>query len=64
MEHHHMVNQIMKYERGNMDFEEEIEMYQELLDTGIIFKLQGHYQRRATVLLQSKLITMPKGESK
>jgi hypothetical protein len=41
--------------------EDTLELFQELLDTGIIFELQGHYQREASQLLQAGLITIPRG---
>ena len=59
-----MLDKIIRYEQGDMNDIEMIEMYQELLNTGLIFKLQGHYGRTANNLLLAGLITMPKGESK
>ncbi len=41
------INDIIKYEEGNMSREEEIKFFQHLVDTGIAFQLQGHYGRTA-----------------
>lgn len=59
-----LTDKIIRYEQDDMDDNEIVEMYQELLDTGIIFGLQGHYQRTATRLMHAGLITMPQGETK
>jgi hypothetical protein len=54
-----LLDKILKYESGEMEHEESIEMFQELLNSGLIFKLQGTYQRTASRLLQMELIKMP-----
>ena len=51
-----VVNQIMAYEQGDMDDEEVIDFFQVLLDTRIIYSLQGSYQRQAQVLLEAGYI--------
>lgn len=51
-----LADRIMKYEQGDMTSEEIIELFQELMNTGIIYNLQGSYQRVANKLLISGLI--------
>ena len=50
------VSQIMAYEEGELDREEVIALFQELLDSGLVWKLQGSYGRTARVLLDQGLI--------
>jgi hypothetical protein len=40
------VSRIIQYEQGEMDAQEEIEFFQDLLDSGVAFQLQGSYQRQ------------------
>ena len=55
-----VVDKIIKYESGNMDDKETIEFFQELIDTGMAYTLQGHYGRTATYLLVEGLCTQKK----
>jgi|TARA_R110002074_G_scaffold38913_1_gene105054 hypothetical protein len=50
-----VVDKIIKYESGNMDDKETIEFFQELIDSGMAWKLQGHYGRTAAHLLEEGL---------
>jgi hypothetical protein len=50
-----VVDKIIKYENGNMDDKETIEFFQELIDSGMAWKLQGHYGRTAAHLLEEGL---------
>lgn len=53
-----IVEKIMAYELGMMDTEEEIiEFFQELVDTGMAWSLQGHYGRSALNLINMGLVT-------
>lgn len=45
-----LVDDIIKYENGEMDEEETIAFFKELLRTGLLWQLQGHYQRVAKAL--------------
>ena len=47
------VSQVIKYENGEMSTEEVIAFFQELIDTGLAWKLQGHYGRIAASLIES-----------
>lgn len=46
-----MIDRLIAYESGELDEDEEIEFFQELIDTGLAWQLQGHYGRRARYLL-------------
>jgi polyhydroxyalkanoate synthesis regulator phasin len=52
-----VVDKIIKYENGNMTNEETIKFFQELIDSGMAWKLQGHYGRTAVHLLEEGLCT-------
>ena len=54
------VSQIMAYENGEMEQSEMIAFFQFLLDSGMIYSLQGSYQRTAQQLINAGLIEQPK----
>ena len=51
------VDKIMRYEAGEMSEEEMIEFFQELIDSGLAWSLQGHYGRTAKALIDEGLCT-------
>jgi len=51
-----VMDSIIRYENGNMGEKEEIRFFQNLINTGLCWKLQGHYGRVATHLLEEGLI--------
>jgi hypothetical protein len=51
-----IVDRIMAYEQGNMDQDEMVEFFQELVDDGLIWRLQGHYGRTAARLIEAGLV--------
>lgn len=52
-----LTNDIIRYENGDMTDEDEvIEFFQRLLDTGLIYHLQGSYQRMAAKLILDGII--------
>lgn len=51
-----IVGQIIAYESGELDEDDTIALFQELLDTGYINHLQGHYQRTAAALIEAGVI--------
>jgi hypothetical protein len=53
------VDKIIRYEQGDMQEDEFIEFFQELIDTGHAWSLQGHYGRTASALIEDGLCTMP-----
>lgn len=46
-----MVDKIMAYEEGEMSGEDMIAFFQELIESGMAWKLQGHYGRMANRLI-------------
>lgn len=47
-----LIDQIMLYEQGELDMEETLYMFQELIDNGMAWRLQGHYGRTAQRLIE------------
>jgi len=45
------VDKIMAFESGDLDFEAVIELFQELIDSGLAWQLQGSYGRTARALI-------------
>lgn len=53
---------IIAYEQGELTPDEETILFQELVDTGLAWQLQGHYGRTAMNMVQQGLITLPSQE--
>lgn len=51
--------QILAYELGELDEDETLGLFQDLVDSGLAWRLQGHYGRTASLLLDAGLITAP-----
>ena len=50
------LNKIIAYEQGDLDEDETLALFQELVNTGLAWTLQGHYGRTATSLLEAGMI--------
>jgi len=48
-----LVDRIIRYEDGQMEWSEVVEFFQELISSGFILNLQGHYHRTAQMLLDT-----------
>lgn len=44
---------IIAFEEGELDFDEQVELFQELIDSGLAWKLQGTYGRTANALIEA-----------
>lgn len=62
MTHQELLDQIMAYEEGSLDDEETLQLFQELINTGLVWNLQGSYGRTARDLIEAGLCTLPKKE--
>ena len=52
-----LTERIVAYEQGELNDQQTIQLFQELVDSGMIMRLQGHYGRFAAQLLEAGLIT-------
>lgn len=56
-----IVDFIMDFECGEMTHDKMIAGFQKMLESGVLFKMQGFYSRRGKELLDAGLITIPEG---
>jgi hypothetical protein len=56
---HNFAAWVLAYENGTLDNSEMIEMFQYLLDTAMVWSLQGHYQRTAVALVEQGACRVP-----
>jgi hypothetical protein len=54
-----ITERIIAYESEGLPREEEIALFQDLIDTGMAFNLQGHYGRTAAHLIHQGLCKPP-----
>jgi len=47
------VEQLLAYEAGEMTPEQQIAFFQRLIDSGLVWQLQGHYGRTVTALIKA-----------
>ena len=52
-----IVSQIVRFEMGQLDEDETVELFQHLIDNGLAWKLQGSYGRTAVALIEDGLCT-------
>ena len=58
----HLTDMIIKYEMGELDDTDVIALFQELIDTGLAWRLQGSYGRMASGLIQAGYCTSPEAK--
>jgi hypothetical protein len=54
-----LVDRLIAYEEGQLSEEQEMALFEHLVQTGTCWQLQGHYQRVAATLLEAGLISSP-----
>lgn len=54
-----LTSRIIDYENGSATEDETIELFQELVDTGMAWKLQGHYGRTAAAMIENGDVIPP-----
>jgi hypothetical protein len=54
-----LVDQLIAYEEGQITGDEEVAFFEQLVQTGTCWQLQGHYQRVAATLIEAGLISSP-----
>ena len=57
------VAKIVQYENDELNDEETIELFQELINTGLAWQLQGHYGRTAIQFLEEGFCEHPDEEN-
>lgn len=51
-----LTDRIISYECGMLNEEDSVELFQELVDNGMAWSLQGHYGRTAHNLIEAGII--------
>ena len=54
-----LADAITAYEQDELDEQETIQLFQDLVNTGLAWSLQGYYGRVATDLIRAGLVTEP-----
>ena len=47
------VDKIIRFENGEMDDDEVVEFFQSMIDSGVVWQLQGFYGRNAMALIEA-----------
>jgi hypothetical protein len=56
------ISDIIDFEDGLLNDEQVVALFQQLLDTGVVWGLQGSYGRTAVALIEAGLITSKEEE--
>lgn len=52
------IDKIIAYENGDLSEDDTVTLFQELVDSGAAWKLQGSYSRTASALIEAGYITV------
>lgn len=52
-----VIDKIIQYEQDGLNEDDTIALFQELVDSGLAWQLQGHYGRVAEALIEQGLVT-------
>jgi len=55
-----LASKVIRYEQDELDGNEIIQLFQELIDNGMAWSLQGHYGRMAMDLIENGYCKRPK----
>lgn len=53
------IEKLMAFEEGELDTDGVVELFQELVNTGMAWRLQGNYGRIAAMLVEQGVVKMP-----
>jgi hypothetical protein len=56
-----LVGKIMEFESGELNEEQTVELFQDLIDTGVVWQLQGFYGRMAADMIRNGVCVKPGG---
>ena len=59
-----LLEKVAEWENASMPFDKTIDMFQELIDTGMAWNLQGMYGRTAERLIHAGFCTVKEGRAK
>lgn len=57
--HDGIVTRLEAYEAGKLSQEETFRLFQELIDTGLVYQMSQEYQKRARSLVEVGICTLP-----
>lgn len=59
-----LIEKVIEWENATIPFDETINLFQELIDTGMAWNLQGMYGRTAERLINAGFCTVKEGKAK
>lgn len=56
------IDKMIAFESGELDEGQTVELFQDLVNSGVVWSLQGFYGRTAQALIEQGLVTLPQSE--